>query len=303
MLLWGCWERFWFESSAPVQMRVFRSALGGLLFCFYFIRTFDLDFYFSSTGMLPVQVMMESMPMAFRPSLLNYFPSTPALWFFHVLFLLSLLALTFGYFNRIATVVAFILHVSFVHRNMAIVFGVDLISVFFLLYLCFAQFEIKPAGVKKGLGDYLGSMAFRFSQIQVCIIYGFSGMEKIKGPLWWKGEAIWTVMANSELARWNFSWLSHFPLLIVAATYATLLWEIYFPVLIWIKPFRIPMLLLGLMLHFGIGLAVSIPFFAVLMGLTYILFLENSEALSIELRAKSLMGRKERLPVLSSPLL
>jgi hypothetical protein len=123
----------------------------------------------------------------------------------------------------------------------------------------------------------LSSMAFRFAQIQVCIIYGFSGLMKIEGPHWWRGEAVWDVLINQQLARWDFSWLAAFPIVITLSTYATLLWEVYFPVLIWLKPMRRVTLLVGVMLHLGIGLALNLPYFAGVMIATYILFLDSNE--------------------------
>src|SRR5208282_2742533 len=97
-------------------------------------------------------------------------------------------------------------------------------------------------------------IAFRFSQIQICIIYAFSGFEKLRGIKWWQGEALWDVLANFQVARWDFTWIASFPVLIVVATYLTVLWEIYFPVLVWVRPWSRWMLLFGMVLHIGIGI-------------------------------------------------
>ena len=76
----GAWNRFWFESNRPAQMRVFRAALGAMLFVFYCIRTLDLELFFADGGMLPVSIMQDVMPMHYRPSLLVLFPGEGALW-------------------------------------------------------------------------------------------------------------------------------------------------------------------------------------------------------------------------------
>jgi hypothetical protein len=270
----AAWNRFWFGSSSPEAMTLFRQALGSLLFIFYLIRTLDLNLLFSETGLIPLAILKEATPMQYRYSVLHLSTSPVLLWSAHIALLLSLFSMARGYWPRISAIVAFILHVSFMHRNMAAVFGIDLISTFFLLYLCFAKYELPKSSECPAMSDLLGSMAFRLSQIQVCLIYGYSGLEKIRGIQWWKGEALWTVMANAQLARWDLSWVSNFPLLIVLATYLTLLWEIYFPVLIWLRKFRYFMLVFGALLHIGIALVVSIPFFGMLMITTYCLFLE-----------------------------
>jgi hypothetical protein len=280
---WRAWSRFWFESRAYAPMRVFRTALGGLLFVFYSIRTADLEFFFGEKGILPLAVMREVMPLAYQPSIHHFFPGDMALWGAHALFLASLLALALGFRPRLAAGIAFVLHVSFLHRNLGTAFGIDLISTFFLLYLSFAAY-------RPGSGGMLGSMAYRLCQIQVCVIYFYSGLHKLKGLHWWRGEAIWDVLANAQLARWDFSWVSAYPLAIVAATYVTLLWEAYFPVLVWLPRLRYPMLALGVALHVGIAVAVNIPFFGLLMIVSYAVFLRPRHAIRLE-TARYRIGR------------
>ncbi|MEO5970552.1 MAG: hypothetical protein ABIQ95_11545, partial [Bdellovibrionia bacterium] len=74
-----------------------------------------------------------------------------------------------------------------------------------------------------------------------------------------------------------FSWIGAFPVLIALSTYATMIWEVYFPILVWLKPLRRFTLWGGVMLHLGIGVALNIPYFAAVMISTYILFLDSEE--------------------------
>lgn len=281
--VWMAWSRFWFESNAPAQMTVLRGLLGFTLFGFYLVRCFDLQTYYSEGGMLPLAVMFDVMPMQYRLSLLHHFSSDAAVWGLHTIFLASLLTLALGIAPRLSAITAFVLHVSFLHRNLTVIFGVDMIATFFLLYLCFADFRHQP-GKRQGpevLAATLGSMAFRLVQIQVCIIYAYSGLEKLKGGDWWRGEALWDVLANAQIARWDYSWVAEFPLAVVAATYLTLAWEIYFPALIWSRKWRYPMLVFGVLMHFGIAVSVNLPFFGALMILSYSVFLREEHALAL----------------------
>ncbi len=273
------WCRFWFESDPYFPMRMFRPALAFILFLFYLSRTADLELFYMDTGMLTADVAREMMPMNFRASIFDLF-SGPALgWAVqaaHWLLLASLLALAFGYLGRASAVVAFVLHISFLHRNMLVMFGVDMIGTFFLFLFCLSDFRPRPP-VRPDFRSMLGSAAYRLAQIQVCIIYAYSGLEKLKGPLWWRGEAVWSVLANAQLARMDFAWVAHFPMLIIAATYSTLLWEIYFPVLVWFRPVRPWVLAFGAALHIGIGISINIWYFGLLMIATYLLFLERKD--------------------------
>lgn len=269
------WNRFWFEADGRAQIRVFRLGLGLLLFACYAIRSFDLELYYGENGIMPLAVLHEISQMDYRWSLFRIFPDMGAVWAGNIVFLASLLGVAFLKRPRLAVVVAWALHVSFVHRNLSINYGVDMISCFYFFFLLFADYRGDRNYRPGDLRATLGSMAYRLCQIQVCIIYGYSGLKKLKGHTWWNGEAIWNSLAQTQLARWDFSWMAHFPLVLAAATFLTLAWEIYFPALIWIKPIRIPLLIVGVLLHLGIALGLSLPFFGILMTLTYVFFLDR----------------------------
>lgn len=218
--------------------------------------------------------------MAYRESLSFHFTSDRAQLILTAILLISFLGMAIGRFARFFSIVAFVLHVSFLHRNMAIVYGMDMIGVFYLFYLCFANTTPNGSRSKEAFTSMLTSTALRFAQIELCIIYAFSGMEKLKGPSWWRGEALWTVWSNAHIARFDLTWMSHFPLFILLATFLTLLWEIYFPALIWFKRWRPWILGMGVLVHAGIGLTVFIPHFAMIMILCYSVFLTEQEASS-----------------------
>jgi hypothetical protein len=270
------WSRFWFESDGRAQVAAFRVGFGLLLLGCYLVRTLDLELFYGDHGIMPLSILGDVAPMDYRFSVFRIFTSYQAVWIGNALYLTSLLALALGYFPRVAVLVAWLLHVSFVHRNLSIAYGVDMISCFFLLFLCFADFRDDRRYRPGDLQATLGSMAYRLCQIQVCIIYGYSGLKKLKGVLWWNGEAIWNSMADPQLARWDFSWAAHFPLALAAAAYLTLAWEVYFPALIWFRPIRLPVLLVGVFLHLGIAVTLNLPVFAVLMVLTYVFFLDRA---------------------------
>lgn len=265
---WRSWNRFWFESNRPESMALFRALFGSLLFVYILTRTPDVPYFYSEGGTLPLAQMRELLDMGARQSVFFWLSSDAALWVGHALLLMSLASLAVGFYPRVSALVAYVLHVSFVHRNMTAAYGIDSISVFFLLNLIL---------VSARTNSFWGSIAFRLCQLQVCVIYFYSGLEKLKGTHWWYGDAIWRVLANHQLAVADFSWLAPFPLLIVLSTWGTLLWEVYFPVLVWLPAWRRWMLLAGVGLHVGISLTMNIPFFGFLMMFAYAVFLTDRE--------------------------
>jgi hypothetical protein len=269
------WNRFWFEADGRAQTRVFRIGFGLLLLVFYSIRTMDFNLFYGEGGLMPVSILSDVAPMEYRFSIFRYLTSDTALWIGNWVFLASLLALILGIRPRLSVLLTWFLHVSFVHRDLGIAYGADMISCFFLFFLCMADHRSDREYRPGDLQATLGSMAYRLCQIQVCVIYGFSGLKKLKGVTWWSGEAIWNSLSDPQLARWDFSWASHFPLALAFTAYLTIAWEVYFPALIWVRPIRKPLLLIGILLHLGIAVSLCLSFFSLLMVLTYSFFLDR----------------------------
>ena len=153
---------------------------------------------------------------------------------------------------------------------------------FFLFYLCLADSTrhysvlnlfVKQIDKSRPMSDALNSVAIRFFQIQLCVIYGYTGMEKLKGGPWWDGTALWGAVTNSQLAFMDFTFLSHWPIVIIIGTYFTLIFEIYFPALVWVPKIRPFVLLCGVIFHAMIGLTMGLVFFSAVMVSCYIFFL------------------------------
>jgi len=267
------WQRFWFESFDPGRWKIFRLASCLTLFGFYAVRHADLLEFYSSRHGFPLEALGDFNVMAGRLNVVNGIGSDLGLLAAHGAYLLALLCMAFGFVPRQAAAVGWLLHVSWIHTNMAATYGVDTIFTFFLLSLLL----VGAGSRERNWKGALSSVGMRLVQIQVCVIYGFSGLGKLKGTTWWTGEALWGVLANAQLARFDFGWISHFPVLISILTSATLLWEIYFPALIWIPRLRPWVLLFGLGLHLSIGVTMNLPFFAAVMISSYALFLSQRE--------------------------
>ncbi len=290
---WAGWSGYWFESFSSQRWRLFRAVICSIMFFAYLVRHFSLEDYYSSATGIYIADPSQYVSMAYRWNLFtNLLPSPAAAWAIpalHALYLVTLIMLIIGFLPRMAAILAFVLHVSFIHANIGAVYGVDLIFTFYLFFMCLASDRVKPGD--QGPRAWISSMAFRFAQIQLCIIYAFSGWEKLKGAAWWNGEAMWSVIANPQMARFDFSWLSHVPLVLVFVAYLTLIWEIYFPVLVWLPRWRIPTLFVGLMFHLSIAGMMKLAFFGFLMISTYVLFLTDGEV-------RAVWGALKRMPMM-----
>jgi hypothetical protein len=290
-------DEFFFNSNNTIQIRLFRLFFGLTVFYMYCIRSLDLGFFYSNTGIMPVEFIGRIQEMSYRFTIFKYFSSDLALWIGNSIFLASLFLAAIGVFPRIFSLIAFFLHISFIHRNIFAVYGADFIASCFLLYLCFMDTRPNAGTVSK----WVSSMFYRIAQLHVCIIYFFAGTSKLQGKTWWNGEALWGALANPQQVGWDFSWTVNIPLFIVVGTYLSLLWEIYFPALVWVRPLRYWFLAFGLLLHLLIAIMIQIPFFGALMAITYILFLDDTGAKKFDTTVQKFFSRVKVSVKISDP--
>lgn len=273
---WQAWVGFWFEADYVAPVRLFQFLIPLLMAAFVFTRTPDLTIFYTPAGLGALGIR-DFEELSHRLTIFYALAGPVWIQIGHWLLIASLVLLAFGICPRVTSVLAWVLHISFINRNPAVSFGVETISAFFLFYLVLASV---PAP-RRAWGRALGSVGFRLIQLQLCIIYLFSGLDKARGVTWWRGDALWQVFSNPQMTSMDFGFLSHFPFLLSVATIGTLFWEIYFAALIWLRWARYPMLLLGVGLHLGIAFALTIPSFGFLMIFSYAVFLDPAHAASI----------------------
>jgi hypothetical protein len=266
------WRRFWFEADGRAQFRAFRPVFGLILLAAYSVRSRSLGFLYSDHGIASRAAIDEI--FSFRPCfyLHGLFAGPGAIWAADLALLGALGWMAVARRGRVSALIAYALHLMFVHRNLAVIYGVDFVASFYLFFVCLADDRPDPRPEGGDFRSQLGSVAFRLAQIQLCVIYGFAGVKKLKGLHWWSGEALWDALANPLMARWDFFWLASHPLLIAGLTYAVLAWEVYFPALVWCRRLRGPILAYGALLHLLIALSLNIPFFSAAMVATYVFF-------------------------------
>jgi len=276
------WDQFFFAPVSMIPAAVFRVVFSATLLAMYSFRFADWRFYFTDAGFLKSGEALEVLPEALRPAIAWYPTGEMSVWFLHLVFLFALLGLILGVFGRLAALVSFILHLAFMQRNFAIVYGADIVASFFLFALIFMDnsrhlsvlnlLRKTKERAPSAVNEIFSTVGVRLAQIQLCIIYGYTGLEKLKGPSWWDGTAVWAVLGNQQIMMFDATWLKSFPLLIAFMTHSTVLWEVYFPALVWIRPIRKWVLLFGIFLHGMIAVSVGLVFFSAIMVSVYFLF-------------------------------
>lgn len=284
------WNEFWFAGRSLYRLGIFRAVLCSTMFFMYLSRHRDLGLFYTDQGLIPKNMALSVFPEFFRPYAVLAFWNDSQVFLVHGLFLIALLLLALGVGGRLLTLFAWLLHIAFLQRNYSIAFGADLIGGIFLFYLIFTQscsefsawqwFKVKYLKKKPRVSlesDLLTSVFYRMIQIQLCVIYFYTGLEKLKGGTWWDGTALWSVFANPQMVIVDLTWFKNFPLVVVGLTFATVLFEVYFPALVWCKKTRIFMLIIGISFHMGIGVFMALYSFAFIMMAPYILFVSKRD--------------------------
>lgn len=284
-----------FEQSRFLNLALMRVVLCGTLLYMDLWRHLVV-YFFGPDSILPRSEALSVYPEFYRPVLTYFF--WPDAWAstMHLILIALLFLATIGLSNRLLLFLTWLIYQGFLHRNFSVHFGADMIGGLFLFYLsftrCFEHFTVKKWFFKKTtdpvfdsnrFGDQVSSVFFRLMQIQISVIYMYTGFEKLKGSTWWDGTALWTVFANPQFAAFDMLWLKNFPLFFAIGTFTTLIFEIYFPVLVYFQKTRLLWLALGVLFHFMIGFFIGLMPFSLVMVSTYLLFLSRSNLRQLKL--------------------
>ncbi len=275
------WDHFWFSPKKLINLALMRIFLTGTMLHLYFLRSWNI-IYFTDGWLMPRSLALETMDEFTRPLWGWYFWPDSMMGGVHSIYVFTLLLLFLGIGGRALTALAWVLHMGFMYRNYGAVFGADVIGGVFLFYLAFsdscARLSIfnffkrkKPLRMES---DWLSSAMMRMIQFQICIIYAYTGFEKLKGISWWDGTALWSVLANPQMVNMDWTFLRHLPLAIAIGSFLSIIFEIYFPAAMLNPKGRKYWLITGLFFHGSIGLFMGLMHFSLIMLSTYFLFLE-----------------------------
>lgn len=302
--VWCAWTHFLFRSTAAAPLSLLRIVFGVYLL-YYYLDIFPfLHVHYFPPGLLPRQELDAST-----------FPSVLALFHYGTLpryaaFLLTLaaaLALAVGLQTRLAAVLTWLLHHSFVGglpagRNS----GDNVVAVACFLFMVVALaghaqrvYAIDARGRDAPAETTIPIWPLRLFQIQLVYIYFFSGFHKLASTDWYTGEALFYVFQQRGWSRMNLSLLTH-PVLVGALTYGTLFFELLlFPVLVWVRAVRPLVLVAGVAFHLGIALTMRVFVFGEIMPLLYLAFVDSGAFMAWV--ARRYRALRERRATVGSP--
>lgn len=180
------------------------------------------------------------------------------------------LLMLLGCLTRLATFICFYLHLAFINTGSAFIYGVDVFTqvalfyaLFFPLNSIYAIDNLLKFQKRKTISVSAG-IALRVLQLQLCIVYFSTAIEKALGIQWWNGEAIWRTLMMPIFRSYDFEWLSGYPVLAMIIGWSVILVEGSYIFFMWSR-LRGMWLLMIVMLHSGIGVFMGMWFFAIIM--------------------------------------
>jgi predicted DCC family thiol-disulfide oxidoreductase YuxK len=291
-VLAGAWERIWFQDRSTAPLELARIGIGAALLENYGLATPHLFEFWGEAGWMPQAAASRYAGDPWTQSIFFYFTSPWQLIAFHVVFLLSVLAFTVGWQTRWVKWIVLAGHLSYLHRNLALHYGVDAILSALLVILCVAPIghalsldRVREVRVAKRrdlnaapapFASVWAGACIRLMQIQMATLFFYSAVSKIRGDDWWNGDALWFVFSTYD--GYNPFLLSLFAShywLVNAATYGTLLVEIAFPFLIWQRATRPYLLAAAILLHVMIGIFMGLFYFSFVMIMGHMSFVRQ----------------------------
>ncbi len=222
------------------------------------------------------------------------------LWFF-ITYTIVLCLNIFGIGRWVTALTVAVFFDVLQKMNVGILNGGDRLAKLVLIYLVFASsyqyfvFKKSTATDEEStkFKNLLGNLAALSIMLQLCVSYFSSGLAKLITPMWLNGEAGYYALSIERFSGTPFnSFIVQQHWLVYILTYATLFFEVLFPVLIWFKKIRKPLLAAGLIFHAGIYIFMMIYGFQLVFILLYGLFLPNEWWLNMHQKVSRLLKSK-----------
>lgn len=147
----------------------------------------------------------------------------------------------------------------------------------FILYQLFAFYLIPvDAKAKSIFSTTVTNFAFLACRIQFILVYALAGMYKLSGKTWLEGSSVYYALHFDHFTPvWLRDLLVGNKWLMYLGNYFGLIYQLSFPLLIWIRKARIPLFIAGAFFHGFIGMAMRLPEFALAMIFGYTLFFDD----------------------------
>lgn len=267
------WDKFFFEPLPTESIALFRILWCSLIGVYFLLDLQNINDFYGPHALLSLQTVQGQFPVAHLNVFHLFNSSYEMVYSLMTIFGISIVFSLFGFYTRTSLVIMFICMTSIHQRNIWLLSSSELLLRTITLYLI-----CSPCGHSLSMDSILGRKyssfkkkrdwapwALRLIQIQISVVYLWTVWHKLKGVDWLDGTAVYYATRLEGMKNFSLSFLLDSVTFIKLATWGTLLIEIALGVLIWIKEFRKPLIIMGVIFHLGIEMTLIIPFFEMIM--------------------------------------
>ena len=185
------------------------------------------------------------------------------------------LGLLLGFRTRISTGLALLTLLLLEGRLQDLPDGGDNIT---RLVLCYMLFLIPAASqpARGSLSVWMHNIAVLAIALQVMVLYSVAGFTKAYGDMWHHGTAMYYISQVQWFSLPAMRDVFKSPLITMVSSYATVLYEVWFPVAV-ISPLRRPWIVIGVLFHLGIAVFMGLITFSIVMIALDLVFISDRE--------------------------
>lgn len=266
------WDHFFFKQEATEGIALFR-----IVWMLIIGMTFLMDFpnrelFYGHDAVLSLKTVGGQFNYPHMGLFHMMGNSEGFLQLFFSIYALAIICALLGFYTRSSLIVVLVCMVSLHQRNIWLLSSSDLlIRATMILLVC------SPCGHSLSLDSYFARKegrplmrewspwVLRVLQIQLSVVYLWTVWHKLKGDTWFDGTALYYATRNQAMMNFSIPYLLDSMWFLKILTWGTLLLETALGSLIWIKEFRKPLIVMGVIFHLGIEYVMSIPFFEIVM--------------------------------------
>jgi hypothetical protein len=121
--------------------------------------------------------------------------------------------------------------------------------------------------------DTMTTIATRLIQVHLALLVAMMGLSKLSGDVWWIGTGMWWLLSREESRLVDLTGLHRTPMVLEAWTHLIVLFELAFPIAIWIPLARPLLLALGIFIWASIALVTGDITFGLMMCIASLAFI------------------------------
>ncbi len=275
-------DAFWMQPYDLRILDVIRRGYGSLLLVYTSLLWGDRHRFFGSDSLVPADVGRAIIdPDTF--GLYSFLPEHPIVITLSLLLLgICGLCLIIGCCPRISAAIIMFILLSVHHANNTLFDSEDTVFRLFAFFLIFAppasHFQWNTLPVQHKKTDRYPAWPLRLFQLQMCLMYLAAGIQKCRGAEWLDGTAVYYALRLDDSTSFHLpAWIAEQLSWIRLLSWGTIAFELAFPILIWFKIFRWPILVLAVGFHLFTLYSMNLHLFHPIMLLGLLSFIRFDE--------------------------